>query len=114
VVATQANAMIDVSDGLSTDLRHVLEESRVSARIYKNLLPRAAETTDSHVLHGGEEYELLIVAPDLPPEVESVRVTRIGEIIEAGLDPQLYLIDGSSETILHPQGYQHWGAADPL
>ena len=80
-VADRAHAMIDVSDGLSTDLAHILDESRVSTRIYKDRIPAAAGATDDHVLHGGEEYELIIVAPELPAEIEGVSVTRIGEII---------------------------------
>src|SRR5215471_12953399 len=55
----RAHAMIDVSDGLSTDLSHILEESKVSCRIFKDRLPRWAGTEDRHVLHGGEEYELI-------------------------------------------------------
>ena len=51
--------MTDVSDGLSTDLSHILEESKVSARIYKDKIPAANGATDVQVLHGGEEYELI-------------------------------------------------------
>jgi len=110
VLAGQAHAMIDVSDGLSTDLPHILEESKVSARIYKDRLPAAPGVQDHHVLHGGEEYELLITAPDLPKIVEGVPVTRIGEIIESGLENQLFLIDGATESVLSPSGWQHFRA----
>src|SRR4051812_27639728 len=58
-VASKVHAMIDVSDGLSTDLGHILEESRVSARIYKDKIPALHGASDSEVLHGGEEYELI-------------------------------------------------------
>jgi len=109
-VAGQASAMIDVSDGLSTDLPHILEESKVSARIYKDRLPAAPGVQDHHLLHGGEEYELLITAADLPKTVEGVPLTRIGEIIESGLENQLFLIDGASESVLSPSGWQHFRA----
>jgi thiamine-monophosphate kinase len=113
-VADRAHAMIDVSDGLSTDLSHILEESRASARIYKDRIPTAPEAQDAHVLHGGEEYELIIVAPELPSEIEGVAVTRIGEIIEASVDYQLFLIDGTREGVLNPKGWEHFREDKPI
>jgi thiamine-monophosphate kinase len=108
-VADRAHAMIDVSDGLSTDLPHILEESKVSARIYKDRLPAGPGVQDQHLLHGGEEYELLITGRDLPATIEGVPLTRIGEIIESGLENQLFLIDGTLESVLSPHGWQHFG-----
>jgi thiamine-monophosphate kinase len=108
-VAAQAHAMIDVSDGLSTDLGHVVMESKVSARIYKDKLPGAEGADEGAVLHGGEEYELIIVAPELPSTIEGVALTRIGEIIPSALDHQVFLIDGVQESVLVPQGWQHFG-----
>jgi thiamine-monophosphate kinase len=107
-VANLAHAMIDISDGLSTDLSHVLDESRVSARIYRNLVPGAAGAEDTHVLHGGEEYELLIVAPSLPSRIDDIPLTRIGEIIDSVIDHQIFVIDGSTESVLKPKGWQHF------
>jgi thiamine-monophosphate kinase len=103
-----AHAMIDVSDGLSTDLNHIVTASKVSDRIYKNLLPVVNGSNDLHALHGGEEYELIIVAPSLPSEIEGVRVTRIGEIIPSVMDHQTFLIDGANESVLQPRGWQHF------
>ena len=103
-----AHAMIDVSDGLSTDLSHIIQESHVSARIYKDRIPVAAGAEDAHALHGGEEYELIIVAPELPAEIEGIPVVRIGEIIDSSLDHQLFLIDGVRESVLAPRGWQHF------
>jgi thiamine-monophosphate kinase len=108
-VIGRAHAMIDISDGLSTDLTHILEASRVSARIYKNRLPAAKGAEDRHVLHGGEEYELIIVAPELPPMIEGVPLTCIGEILDSSLEHQVFLIDGTRESVLHPRGWQHFG-----
>jgi thiamine-monophosphate kinase len=109
VMSGRAHAMIDISDGLSTDLKHVLEESKVSARIYKQKIPIWPGAEERHALHGGEEYELIIVGSDLPETIEGIPVTRIGEIIEATEDYQIFLIDGGRASVLHPQGWEHFG-----
>jgi thiamine-monophosphate kinase len=107
-VADRSHAMTDVSDGLSTDLTHILEESKVSARIYMDRIPVWPGADESQVLHGGEEYELIVIAPELPAEVEGVPVTRIGEIIESGMENQVFLIDGTRESVLYPAGWEHF------
>ena len=107
-VRDQVHAMIDISDGLSTDLTHILEESKVSARIYRDRLPAWPGAEDRHILHGGEEYELIMVAPNLPNMIADVPVTRIGEIIDSQIANQVFLIDGSNESALRPQGWQHF------
>ena len=65
-------AAIDVSDGLSSDLGHIAEESRVGARIYAGRLPVSAEleyfcrrfgrSPRDYALSGGEDYTLLLTA----------------------------------------------------
>jgi thiamine-monophosphate kinase len=108
-VAGQAHAMIDISDGFSTDLTHVLEESKASARIYKDRLPAWPGAPDHHVLHGGEEYELIIAGPpDLPSMIEGIPLTPVGEIIESEMENQAFLIEGTRESVLRPQGWQHF------
>jgi thiamine-monophosphate kinase len=104
-----AHAMIDISDGLSTDLMHVVRSSGVSAKIFKEKLPASEGATPAHVLNGGEEYELIIVAPKLPDQVEGVAITRIGEIIPSAGDHQVLLVDGSTESVLTPKGWDHYG-----
>jgi thiamine-monophosphate kinase len=107
-VLGRAHAMVDVSDGLSTDLSHIVEQSKVSARIYRDRIPRTEGATDRQMLHGGEEYELIIVTPELPGEVEGVPVTRIGEIIESAVDHEIFVLAGATETVLKPEGWQHF------
>jgi thiamine-monophosphate kinase len=104
----KVHAMIDISDGLSTDLTHILEESKVSARIYKNRVPAWPRAEDLHMLHGGEEYELILVGPQLPEAIAGTTLTQIGEIVDSGLKNEILLIDGGQETVLQSQGWQHF------
>jgi len=104
----KVHAMIDISDGLSTDLSHIIEESRVSARIYKDRIPAWPGAEDRHVLHGGEEYELILAGPELPESVEGVTLTQIGEIVDSAVENQIFLIEGTRESVLRPQGWQHF------
>jgi thiamine-monophosphate kinase len=80
-----ASAMIDVSDGLSTDLAHICEESNVSAWIAEEAIPIAATATLDDALHGGDEYELVFTARPqkhkaIPKSLGGVPVTWIGTI----------------------------------
>lgn len=107
-VVGRAHAMIDVSDGLSTDLTHITQASGVSARIFEKKLPAAEGASESQVLHGGEEYELIITAPELPSDVEGVAVTRIGEIIPSAKEHQVFLVSDSEESVVMPKGWDHY------
>ena len=87
-----AHACIDLSDGLSTDLQHLCDESGVSAVIDEQLLPIHAQAIAlgtktaalKSALHGGEDYELLFTADPrtpMPKVIAGTVVTRIGEIV---------------------------------
>ncbi len=121
----QASAMIDVSDGIAGDLRHICEKSGVSARVHAEKLPvspdnralaRAARGDEWHfALHGGEDYELLFTAPPGRAERLAQRITAetgtpvsvIGEIIPGGEQPELVLPDGSALP-LEESGWDHF------
>jgi thiamine-monophosphate kinase len=84
-----ATAMIDLSDGLSTDLAHICEESGVGAEVEALCIPRArvgkpAREVDLRLaLHGGEDYELLFTGPPdkrIPSQIAGVALTSIGRI----------------------------------
>jgi thiamine-monophosphate kinase len=108
-----ASAMIDISDGLSTDLAHICDESKVGAVVYGNSLPMANGLGDGGLqlaLHGGEEYELLFTAKPgrrIPKEIGGVPITRIGEMVR---EKQMKLAqpDGTA-MILRSAGWQHFG-----
>jgi thiamine-monophosphate kinase len=112
-----ANAMIDTSDGLSTDLAHICEESGVGAEIEARLIPRAsvgkpARQVDLELaLHGGEDYELLFTAPSgkrIPSRVAGVPVTQIGHVTRArGRRIILRNEDGIGYE-LQPGGWEHF------
>jgi len=84
-----ASAMIDTSDGLSTDLAHLCDESGVGAELRTESIPRARVSRTRHevkldlALHGGEDYELLFTAPrgkKIPGSIAGVPIHLIGEI----------------------------------
>jgi len=105
-----ASAMIDTSDGLSTDLRHICDESRVGAAVEAAALPTPrGKDALQLALHGGEDYELLFTAPPkkkIRAKIAGVPITRIGTITR---DKQITLRtpDGKSAS-LEPHGWQHF------
>ena len=107
-----ATAMIDTSDGLSTDLRHLCDESRVGATIEAAALPHTeADTALQLALHGGEDYELLFTVPParaakLPATIAGVPITRIG-VITPGRQIKLKPHHGRTQP-LNPAGWQHF------
>jgi thiamine-monophosphate kinase len=108
-----ASAMIDLSDGLSTDLEHICQESHVGAEIEAEAIPRAQvgvgkkRVALEFALHGGDDYELLFTsAKAVPAQVEGVRVTRIGRTTRsAGM--RLIAPDGKRQP-LQAGGWEHF------
>jgi thiamine-monophosphate kinase len=109
-----ASAMIDTSDGLSTDLAHLCEESSVGAEVESELIPRASvgkparEVDLDLALHGGEDYELLFTAPPgkrVPAQIVGVALTHIGNITRS----RLILVRNLKGVAyrLEPRGWEH-------
>jgi thiamine-monophosphate kinase len=110
-----ASAMIDISDGLSTDLAHICEESGVGAEVEAELIPRARVGKPAHevdlelALHGGEDYELLFTAPRnrrVPSRIAGVPITQIGHITHTR---KVFLMNrhGVGHE-LEPRGWEHF------
>jgi thiamine-monophosphate kinase len=107
-----ASAAIDLSDGLSTDLAHLCEESEVAAEIDASLLPVHPDATLEQALHGGEDYELLFTASPkarIPRVVAGVAVSRIGRMTRrrAGR-PDVTIRSERGVAPLEPKGWQHF------
>lgn len=107
-----ANAAIDLSDGLSTDLGHLCEESHVSAEFDAAALPVHSGATLEQALHGGEDYELLFTAsPEarVPRSIAGVPVTRIGRILRRRKGrPAVTLVAAQGRQPLARQGWEHF------
>jgi thiamine-monophosphate kinase len=110
-----ASAMIDLSDGLSTDLHHICEESRVGAHISAELIPRAEGATLQQALHGGEDYELLFTAPakrKIPRSIAGVPVRRIGTVVQqkrgSRTSHHVMILDHGKAAELLPRGWEHF------
>jgi thiamine-monophosphate kinase len=106
-----ATAAIDVSDGLSTDLAHLCEESRLAAEIDAEALPIDARATLEQALHGGEDYELLFTAPAgkrVPAQLAGVATHAIGRMKKRGRGPRLELLRGGARAALTAAGWEHF------
>ena len=111
-----ATAMIDISDGLSSDLAHICQASNTGARVYADKIPFDADLLEwagsfegalEHAMHGGEDFELLFTAD--PKKIFAAGlegVTRIGEM--TGNPGNIELIRNGEVRPLPLLGYRHF------
>jgi thiamine-monophosphate kinase len=110
-LARLATAAIDLSDGLSTDLAHLCEESGLAAMIDADALPVDARATLEQALHGGEDYELLFTASAktaVPSQLGGVSIHAIGRMKKPGKGPQVQLDRGGKRIALAAGGWEHF------
>jgi thiamine-monophosphate kinase len=115
------SAMMDISDGLSTDLTRLCKASSVGARIYSDQIPAVAVSESLQkppildaltlALHGGDDYGLLFtarkrIASRIPLIFGHTRVTRIGEIV-SGSGVKLVDANGRASRLV-PRGWDHF------
>lgn len=111
-------AMIDLSDGLSSDIMHICKQSGVGCQVFEERVPidyqtaMMAETFNMNLtavaMNGGEDYELLFTVPlelhDQMQQIEGVHL--IGHISDAKTGCQLVTRDGQ-EIEMRAQGWEH-------
>lgn len=115
-----ASSCIDISDGLLSDLGHILEQSKVGADIYLDKLPidiilknnkLAKDKVFKYMLAGGDEYELLFTAPMEfkdkiinDPELNASYIGKINKNVE-----NINLISSTDDKIeINLKDYQGW------
>lgn len=117
-------AAIDISDGLSTDLAHICEESGLGAELDAAAIPvhRLALKAERHewaasgldlALHGGDDYELLFTTrpgAKVPRSVAGVAVTQIGRMVarRKGRVQMLFRNANGRLAALEARGWEHF------
>ena len=110
-------AMMDISDGLSSELIHICTQSKVGCRIYEERIPIDYQTAiqaeefnlnvSTVAMNGGEDYELLFTVPleqnEMIQQIPGIRL--IGHITAESLGCAMITRDGNSEVALKAQGW---------
>ena len=110
-------SMMDISDGLSSEMLHICKQSHVGCRIYEDRLPIDYQTAvqaeefnlnvTTAAMNGGEDYELLFTVPleqhELIQQISGVRL--VGHITDEKLGCAMITRDGNSEVTLKAQGW---------
>jgi thiamine-monophosphate kinase len=116
-------SMIDISDGLSSELLHICTKSKTGCRIYEDRIPIDYQTAVmaeelgmnlvTAALNGGEDYELLFTVPltDHEKVIDIPGVKVIGHITKESLGCALVTRDGN-EMELRAQGFNHMAPAN--
>lgn len=113
-------SMMDVSDGLSSELLHICKQSHTGCRVYEDRIPIDYQTAVmaeelnmnlvTAAMNGGEDYELLFTVPlsdhDRIEKLPGIKI--IGYITEPDLGCALITRDGESEIPLTAQGWNHF------
>jgi len=119
------NAMIDVSDGIASEINHICRQSNLGAIIEAKQIPLSQDLSEiagkfgnkalNYALYGGEDYELLFTVPEdnvskLCSELQdefALPCTKIGQITASEEKPYLKNANGELFPLL-PKGWQHF------
>jgi thiamine-monophosphate kinase len=112
-------AMIDISDGLSSEIFHLCNHSKIGMRVYEDKLPIDQQTYDTALefnlapttcaMNGGEDYELLFTLPqsDYDKVKNSIELTVIGYCTEPHLGLEMITKSGNV-VVLEAQGWENF------
>jgi len=113
------SAMMDISDGLSSDLIKLAKANKVGFEIYLDKIPvssdakkisKTEEEAIFHALNDGEDYELLFTVPEkysknIPSKILSIQITQIGRITT---QKSYYGISNGKRTKIKDKGFNHF------
>ncbi len=118
-----ATSMIDISDGLLSDLGHILKQSGLGAHIDQQQIPLSSDARqhlqnhpedEDLILQGGEDYELLFSAPsrcsddiDALSHRLNLPITRIGTLLNAEQGLTLVQLNGQEHRV-EARGFNHF------
>ena len=109
-----ARALVDVSDGLASDVGHLAAASGVRIVLESARVPRVPGAAEVDALRGGEEYELALAAP---PGLDSaafaarfgVLLTSVGRVERAPSGGgEVEIVDGAGARVEFPSGHDHF------
>ena len=114
-VAPYINAMEDISDGLTSEIKHICDESKCGAIIYKDKIPisdevrgvanKLGEDEYDYALFGGEDFELIYTVSN--DKLNKVNGFLVGEIIK---NKEIRLSFKGTEKAIIEEGYDHFSS----
>jgi len=115
-LAPYVNSMIDISDGLASDITHICEQSKCGAIIHKDKIPindevrqvakTLGENEYNYALSGGEDFQLAYTVSK--NNLNKVDGFLIGEIT---IDKKIRLVSNAGEEIIKEKGYDHFSSS---
>jgi len=112
-IASFVNSMIDISDGLAPEIKHICDESKCGAIIHKDKVPvsnevravarRLGDDEYDYALYGGEDFELLYTASS--DNLDKVKGFLVGEIIK---NKEISLCSNGKKIAIAEKGYDHF------
>ena len=108
-------AMMDISDGIASDLRHILKASGVGAEVHLDRIPTSnnlkwvcdkyKKNAYALAVGGGEDYELLFTAPVGIEDLVDFPIYRIGEVVPGN---SLIWMENGNAVDFDVQGFNHF------
>ncbi|MCK5306212.1 MAG: thiamine-monophosphate kinase [Candidatus Omnitrophica bacterium] len=111
------NAMIDLSDGLISDLRHIVNESAAGACLYRKKIPLSKEASgEESALYEGEDFELLFTLNEKEAgrlkerglKGSRLKLTEIGRVTEKDRGLTIVDEDGKEKKLSFGKGFRHF------